>query len=220
LTIANLIDVNKSYGEQKVIEGFNYAFEAGKIYAITGPSGSGKSTLLNIIGLLEKPDQGSVELLGKRDIRPTSRQAMLMLRYEIGYLFQNFALIDNQMVRDNLMVALAYHKGKDKDQCIAKALTQVGLAGIEKKKVYQCSGGEQQRIAVARLLLKPCQLILADEPTGSLDEDNKHIIFNLLTLLNEGGKTIIVVSHDPEILDLCHAEIPLQISQRSSVQAS
>jgi putative ABC transport system ATP-binding protein len=214
--IIKLIDVRRYYGEQKVIDGFSYTFEAGKLYAITGPSGSGKSTLLNIIGLLEKPDGGSVELLGHSGIRPTSRQAMLMLRHEIGYLFQNFALIDNQTVRENLLVALAYHKGKDKNELIAHALAQVGLAGIEKKKVYQCSGGEQQRIAVARLLLKPCQLILADEPTGSLDEDNKHSIFNLLKLLNKRGKTIIVVSHDLEILDICHAEIPLRISQASA----
>jgi putative ABC transport system ATP-binding protein len=134
---------------------------------------------------------------------------MLLLRHKIGYLFQNFALIDNQTVKENLLVALAYRKG-DKNRMIAKALENVGLAGFEKKKVYQCSGGEQQRIAVARLLLKPCELVLADEPTGSLDEGNKRTIFSLLRLLQESGKTIIVVSHDPEVIDLCHEKISLE----------
>mgnify|MGYP000850972646 CR=1 FL=1 len=207
--IVKLDGICKSYGEQRVLTNFSYTFITGKITAITGPSGSGKSTLLNIIGLLERPDRGRVEIFNQSNINPATRRAMLLLRHKIGYLFQNFALIDNQTVKENLLVALAYRKG-DKNRMIAKALENVGLAGFEKKKVYQCSGGEQQRIAVARLLLKPCELVLADEPTGSLDEGNKRTIFSLLRLLQESGKTIIVVSHDPEVIDLCHEEISLE----------
>ncbi|MGI6365107.1 MAG: ATP-binding cassette domain-containing protein [Bacillota bacterium] len=207
--IVKLDGICKSYGEQRVLTNFSYTFITGKITAITGPSGSGKSTLLNIIGLLERPDRGRVEIFNQSNINPATRRAMLLLRHKIGYLFQNFALIDNQTVKENLLVALAYRKG-DKNRMIAKALENVGLAGFEKKKVYQCSGGEQQRIAVARLLLKPCELVLADEPTGSLDEGNKRTIFSLLRLLQESGKTIIVVSHDPEVIDLCHEKISLE----------
>lgn len=212
--IVRMINVSKSYGEQKVIIDFNYDFEEGKIYAVTGPSGAGKSTLLNIIGLLEKPDEGAVELFGQRKIKLTSRSAMLMLRHKIGYLFQNFALIDNQTVEENLMIALTYCKGKEamKRRQISQALDRVGLSGFAKKKVYQCSGGEQQRIAIARLLLKPCELVLADEPTGSLDEGNKRAIFKLLKLLQTEGKTIIVVSHDSEVIQLCDSEIALKQS--------
>lgn len=207
--IVKLDGICKSYGEQRVLTNFSYTFITGKITSITGPSGSGKSTLLNIIGLLERPDRGRVEIFNQSNINPATRRAMLLLRHKIGYLFQNFALIDNQTVKENLLVALAYRKG-DKNRMIAKALENVGLAGFEKKKVYQCSGGEQQRIAVARLLLKPCELVLADEPTGSLDEGNKRTIFSLLRLLQESGKTIIVVSHDPEVIDLCHEKISLE----------
>jgi putative ABC transport system ATP-binding protein len=211
MAIVQLEKVSKSYGEQRVITYFSYKFQEGKVYAITGPSGSGKSTLLNIIGLLEKPDQGEVELFGKRKIRPTSKQAMLLLRHKIGYLFQNFALIDNQTVKENLLVALTYQKG-DKNKLIAEALAKVGLQGFEKKMVYQCSGGEQQRIALARLLLKPCDLVLADEPTGSLDEGNKQEILKLIKLLQQAGKTIIIVTHDPEVIQFCDEEIALSKS--------
>lgn len=211
MTVVALESISKSYAGQMVISSFSYGFEAGKIYAVTGPSGSGKSTLLNIIGLLEKPDRGEVVLFGQKKLHPLSRQGMLMLRYKIGYLFQNFALIDNQTVMKNLLVALTYTAGstKDKERKIAHALSKVGLEGFENKTIYQCSGGEQQRIAIARLLLKPCDLVLADEPTGSLDADNKHIVFRLLKMLNESGKTIIIVTHDREIIELCSTEISL-----------
>jgi|SRR5690554_1154282 len=212
MVIARLENVCKSYDQQRVISNFTYDFQGGNIYAITGPSGSGKSTLLNLIGLLEKPDQGKIELFGQTNIPPMSRKGMMMLRYKIGYLFQNFALTDNQTVKENLLVALSYIKSRNKDKLICDALSKVGLAGFEQKKVFQCSGGEQQRIAIARLLLKPCELILADEPTGNLDEGNKRIIFKLLKMLQEGGKTVVVVSHDPEVLKLCTSEIGLERS--------
>ena len=158
--------------------------------------GSGKSTILNIIGLLDKATSGDVILFGQKNIRPFSMKAEQMLKNKIGYLFQNFALIENETVVNNLKLALENVRGNKKEK-ISEALKEVGLEGYENKKIFKCSGGEQQRVAIARLLLKPCELILADEPTGSLDIKNREIVVKLLKNMQELGKTIIVVSHDP-----------------------
>ncbi|WP_353739353.1 ATP-binding cassette domain-containing protein [Thomasclavelia cocleata] len=166
-----------------------------------GVSGSGKSTLLNIIGLLDKADSGDVILFGEKNIKPFSRKAEKMLREKIGYLFQNFALVENETVEYNLKLALDNIKA-DKKEKIKEVLKEVQLEGYENKKIYKCSGGEQQRVAIARLLLKQCDLILADEPTGSLDESNREIIIKLLKRMQDSGKTIVVVSHDPVFKDI------------------
>jgi putative ABC transport system ATP-binding protein len=136
------------------------------------------------------------------NVKPFSKDATEILRNEIGYLFQNFALIDNRSVKYNLMIALEHVKEKNKSKLITEALVKVGMAGFENKKIFECSGGEQQRIAIARLLLKPCQIILCDEPTGSLDEENKQVIFDLLKYLQEQGKTMVVVTHDDELVEI------------------
>ena len=122
------------------------------------------------------------------------------MKHHIGYLFQNFALVENESVYYNMMLAIENQKIKDKKTKIAEALKAVGLEGYENKKVYKCSGGEQQRISIARLLIKPCDLVLADEPTGSLDHENKKIVFDLLKNLQKLGKTIVVVTHDEEMI--------------------
>ena len=132
-----------------------------------------------------------------------------MLREKIGYLFQNFALIDNMTVFENLELAI-FKNQKEKQQLIHDALKKVGLEGFESKFVFQCSGGEQQRIAIARLLLKPCDLVLCDEPTGSLDDENKKIILDLLDELHALGKTIIVVSHEKVVSDRAQTTIELK----------
>ena len=152
------------------------------------------STLLNILGLLDKASKGKVEIFDQQSIRPFSRKAEKLLHDKIGYLFQNYALIENETIEYNLNIVFDYRiKKEERKQKIAEALDQVGLKGMEKKKVYQCSGGEQQRIALARLLIKPCQLILADEPTGNLDYENKEKVFNLLKAFNQNGKTVITI---------------------------
>ena len=172
---------------------------------IDGLDGCGKSTLLNILGLLDKASKGKVEIFDQQSIRPFSRKAEKLLHDKIGYLFQNYALIENETIEYNLNIVFDYRiKKEERKQKIAEALDQVGLKGMEKKKVYQCSGGEQQRIALARLLIKPCQLILADEPTGNLDYENKEKVFNLLKAFNQSGKTVIIVTHDIELAKKCH----------------
>ena len=203
-------NITKKYGDIKVLENFSMDVNEQEMVCIIGESGCGKSTLLNIIGLLEEADSGSVLYLGEREIKPYSRKAEKMLRYDIGYLFQNFALIEDESVENNLMMALTYQKRIDKKKAIATALKEVGLEGAQLKKICQCSGGEQQRIAIARILLKPCNIILADEPTGSLDPHNKKIVIDLLKKLKEKGKTIVVVTHDEEMASCADRIIKLE----------
>ena len=208
----NLIEAKslvKSFGNQKVLTGLSFDVQMNEMVAIMGKSGTGKSTLLNILGLLDKPDQGELTMFGLTNIRPFSSKASSILRNKIGFLFQNFALIDSKTVEYNLALALKNRRKINKPLEIAEALKQVGLEGFEKKHIYQCSGGEQQRIAVARLLLKPCELVLADEPTGSLDLQNRDEIMRLMSLLKESGKTVLIVTHDPEVAKKCDQTIYL-----------
>ncbi|MEV7093445.1 ABC transporter ATP-binding protein [Amycolatopsis sp. NPDC051045] len=196
--------VRKQYGERRVLDGFDLDVEAGEFVALTGASGAGKSTVLNLIGLLDAPDSGEVRVLGRPAPGPHTRAANRLRRSHLGYLFQNFALIDSESVAHNLGIALTYAgRGTPKRERIAEALARVGLPGAEHRKIFSLSGGEQQRVAVARLLLKPCDIVLADEPTGSLDTDNRDIVLALLRDLNKAGKTIVVATHDEAVAGSC-----------------
>lgn len=204
-TIIKLRDIDKHYGEQKVLENINIDIEKGSMTAIVGESGSGKTTLLNIIGLLEKPDSGKLfienEVVRDRNLGQKTR----FLRTKINYLFQNFALIDNESVDYNLDIGLKYVSGskEEKEKLKSDILKGVGLDGFSKKKVFQLSGGEQQRVSIARALLKPCEIVLADEPTGSLDEKNARIVMGFLQRLKKVGKTVLIVTHNPEVAKEC-----------------
>lgn len=202
--IVRLNNITKQFGSHVILKNFSLEIEEHSFTVIYGASGCGKSTLLNIIGLLETVEQGEVELFGEKGIRPFSRKAEKILKDKIGYVFQNYALEDEETVEANLKVVLENRRiSKDKqNQMIHDALSKVGLNNYEKKKIFECSGGEQQRISIARLLLKPCELVLADEPTGNLDEDNKQRVFKLLKELQNEGKTLIVVTHDPELKEI------------------
>ena len=207
--VLNLKNIDKRFDEKVVFQDFSMEVKKGEFVTVQGMSGSGKSTLLNMIGLLDTCDNGVIELFSQKNIKPFSRNANRMLRNKIGYLFQNFALINNETVYYNMHIAIKHHKFPDEDTLIKNALEEVGLKGFEDQKVFKCSGGEQQRIAIARLLIKPCELILADEPTGSLDEKNKEEIFKLLLEMNEKGKTLVVVTHDPSLVKLSHRSIKI-----------
>lgn len=166
--------IHKQYHDHVIFDDFSMEIEQGSFVAIQGASGSGKSTLLNMIGLLDSPDKGNIVIFDKKNVKPFSIQANKLLKAKIGYLFQNFALIDNKSVYYNLYLSIDHFSFPDKKERILKALEDVGLKGFENKKICEC-GGEQQRVALARLLIKPCQLILADEPTGSLDSVTKKL---------------------------------------------
>lgn len=179
--------------------------------AITGPSGSGKSTILNILGLIESFNTGTYKRFDQVNIKPNSKTAQAIIREDISYLFQNFALIEDETVEYNLMLGIRYLRcGKsEKLTIINDALNKVGLQGYAKSKIFELSGGQQQRVAMARALIKPSKLILADEPTGSLDQKNRDEIMQLLKEMNKQGKTIIVVTHDDEVAKQCQRIVHL-----------
>ena len=206
-----LLGVSKSYRGHAVLDEMSLAVSEGEMVAIMGRSGSGKTTVLNILGLLEAPDRGTVRLFGENSPRPRSREANQLLRFRLGYLFQNYALIENETVDYNLTIAQVYAKGtgRDKEKLKAEALQRVGLPDASRKKIYELSGGEQQRVAIARLLLKPCDLVLADEPTGSLDAENRDEVLRMLCELNASGKTIVLVTHDEQVAESCNRVIEL-----------
>lgn len=202
--------VLKAYDNHIVLDRVNLFIEPGEMIALTGPSGSGKSTVLNLVGLLESPDHGRIRLFGDPAPRLHTRRATAMLRHRLGYLFQNFALIESATVEENLAIALTYSNGPRHRTRMRKVLNRVGLSGFEQRKIYTLSGGEQQRVALARLWLKPCDLVLADEPTGSLDNANSDEILNLLRAMNEDGRTILLATHDPVIVATCTRAIDVQ----------
>lgn len=186
-----IVNVTKKYGSKEIFTDLNLTFEAGKSYALIGGSGSGKSTLLNIIGRLEKIDSGKV-LVDKQDIWKIKERTYF--KNTIGYVFQNYSLIENKTVYDNLKLL-----NKDK-KIISEILEKVGLStDYLKHKIYELSGGQAQRVAIARMLMKPRKIILADEPTGALDSEIGNEIINLL--LSEAAKSnyVIIATHDPAV---------------------
>lgn len=199
MSVINLENITKSYGHHMIFKDYNLSVEEGEFVAICGESGKGKTTLLNIMGMIEKADKGDLYLFDKKnpDIRkPSGRK---LLRTEMTYVFQNYGLVEDKTVQYNLNIASHFTDVTEKD--IEEVLTKVGLdKSILKSKVYTLSGGEQQRVAIARVFLKKCKLLLADEPTGSLDAGNKEIVMKLFERLNKEGTTIVMVTHDEEIL--------------------
>ena len=212
MSIIELTNISKAYHNHIIFKNFNLTIKENHFTVITGESSTGKSTLLNIIGLLDCADYGSIRIKEHQDVKPYSSQARKLLRTTIGYLFQNFALLEQESVSYNLKIA----KSKVKQKELIAALTAVGLSEkFLQKKVCQCSGGEQQRIAIARLLLKDCEIILADEPTGSLDHRNRNVIYQLLKDLQKQGKTIVVVSYDEDLIKL--ADDLIYLNQNANI---
>ena len=172
---------------------FRYFVCDGEFVIFDGVSGSGKTTLLHMIGSLEKIDHGKILVNGKNIADCRNQQNYL--RNDVGFLFQNFALIEGKTVRQNLsMIKKRIHS----DLTMEESLQYVGLLDKIDTDVYKLSGGEQQRVAMARLLLKKCSIILTDEPTGSLDKKNADQVMELLLKLNQIGKTVIMVTHVEE----------------------
>ena len=196
-----LTNIEKKFGDKILFHDFSLAIERGEFLAIMGESGAGKTTLLNIMGLLEKPDSGAVTICGQKNPAFSSRSAVELRRHRISYLFQNYGLVDTETVENNMRTATHFKRigKKEERRLIAEALEQAGLKGYEKRKVYTLSGGEQQRVALAKVIAKSPQIIFADEPTGSLDEHNRNDVLALLKEFHRRGKTIVVVTHDPYV---------------------
>lgn len=198
--------LSKSFGQHRILSGLDLAVQKGDTVAITGPSGCGKTTLLNMLGLLDTPNSGEIRLAGTRYPGINTRQAMLLRRNEINYLFQSFALIDSRAVRDNLMLSLYYtklDKGR-KLSLIQQMLERFSVGDKLDSMVSELSGGEKQRVAIARAMLKPGGLILADEPTGSLDARMATTVMEaLVSATRDTGKTLVVVTHDMGMAAKC-----------------
>lgn len=193
ITIQNLC---KKFDDKVLFDDFNISIPDGEFVVFCGESGCGKTTLLNMIGCLEKPDRGSIVIDGI-DIWNVKKKSELF-SYKLGFLFQNFALLESKTVVQNLEII---QKKARTDKTIEEVLEAVGLQDKIDTKVYKLSGGEQQRLALARLMLKKCDVILADEPTGSLDEQNADRVMKILHMINEMGKTVILVTHSKKIIE-------------------
>ncbi|WP_270745263.1 putative bacteriocin export ABC transporter [Lactococcus petauri] len=200
-----LQEVSKTFGKHQIFDKYSLNISAQKMTAILGKSGAGKSTLLNLIGLIEESNSGKIRIAGQKAPKINSKEALLMRRNLIAFLFQNFALIEDESIERNLNISLVYEKLRDKEKRrrMREILNQVGITHKLSEKVYALSGGEKQRVALARALLKRSKIILADEPTGSLDEQNRALILGLLRQEVEKGKTVIVVTHDPAVVAAC-----------------
>lgn len=204
--------LNKSFGSNTVLHNISFEIESGESVALVGPSGCGKSTLLNIIGLLETLDSGTINLEGRTYPSINSKKATLMRRAEINYLFQSFALINDWKVSRNLLLALQYTKlsKQEQERLMRTALENYGIGEKYDAVVNELSGGEKQRVAIARAMIKPGNLILADEPTGSLDKAMATIVIDsLLDSVHANHKTLLMVTHDMNIAQRCDRIIEL-----------
>lgn len=199
------IDICKKFGEHIIFDHYSFKIDTGEFVCFAGASGTGKTTLLHIIGLIEEFDLGRL-LIDHKEITKR-KDKLLYYRQKVCFLFQNFALIEGKTVRQNLNMIKA--ADRTKGATIESVLEKVGLSEKIDEKIYTLSGGEQQRIALARVFLKRCEIVLADEPTGSLDKENARKVVGLLKELHKEGKTVVLVTHDEEIQGQCERIIRL-----------
>jgi putative ABC transport system ATP-binding protein len=201
--------ISKIYGSVKALQNVDLSVKQGEWLAVMGPSGSGKTTMMNIIGCMDKPSEGTVILDG-RDISKESARSLTAIRREkIGLIFQQFHLINYLTAVENVMVAQYYHSMPDEREAM-QALDRVGLLARAKHLPSQLSGGEQQRVCIARALINYPMLVLADEPTGNLDEANEGIVLEIFRQLHREGSTIVVVTHDPEVAEEAERTVVLE----------
>ena len=206
--ILELRDVSKIYESVNALSNINLKVKKGDWIAIMGSSGSGKTTMMNIIGCMDRPSNGQV-LIDGVDISKESQKNLTNIRREkIGLIFQQFHLISYLTALENVMVDQYYHSMIDEKEAL-EALKKVGLGDRAKHLPSQLSGGEQQRVCIARALINNPEIILADEPTGNLDEANEIMVIEILKQLHKEGATIIVVTHDPEVGDEAMRKITL-----------
>lgn len=204
-TIIKLIEVNKIYRtkeiETQALDNVNLEVEKGSFVSIMGPSGCGKSTLLNIMGLLDNPTSGQVEIASVVANNMNEKALASFRNSTLGFVFQSFHLINSLSVTDNVMLPLLYRnmKGKERNRLVAEALERVGLSHRINHRPSQLSGGQCQRVAIARAIVGSPEIILADEPCGNLDSKMSADIMELLQRLNkEYGKTVVMVTHNEE----------------------
>jgi putative ABC transport system ATP-binding protein len=213
--VIDIVSLSKTFGPRTLWSGLTTTVNKGEMLALVGPSGAGKSTLLNCIGLLDKPNSGEIRFEGKDITRFGRRDTRRFRREALGYLFQNYALMENATIRENLEIATRPRRSARgrANSDIAEALDRVGLAGRGDEKVHHLSGGEQQRVALARLIVKEPALVLADEPTGALDHANATAVVDVLREMSEAGCAVVVATHDDRVRDRCDAVFAVGTAQ-------
>jgi putative ABC transport system ATP-binding protein len=210
-----LNNLSKSYRTEEIetvaLNTVNIAIEQGEFVAVMGPSGCGKSTLLNVIGMLDRPSEGEYLFMGENVAPYTEGRLSEIRKQNIGFIFQNFNLIDELSVQENIELALLYHdiSSKERKQRAQQVMDKVGIAHRAKHRPSQLSGGQQQRVAVARAVVGEQSLILADEPTGNLDSVHGQEVMEMLQGLNEEGATIVMVTHSSAHADYARRTINL-----------
>jgi len=183
--------------ESTALNEVSFKIEKGEFVSVMGPSGCGKSTLLNILGMLDKPESGSYEFQGKEVSHLKEKGRALIRKQNIGFVFQNFNLIDELTVFENIELPLIYNNvpSSERKKRVNELIDKIGISHRASHFPQQLSGGQQQRVAVARALITKPPIILADEPTGNLDSSNGNEVMELLCELNEAGTTIVMVTH-------------------------
>ena len=205
-TVVRLENVVKTYsmGESEVhaLRGISFEIEQGEFLSIMGPSGSGKSTCMNMIGCLDRPTSGIVEINGKETAKMSEKELAVLRNRTVGFVFQQYHLIPSMNVLENVMLPLKYQKVEKSERVerAKAALEAVGLGDRLKHRPHELSGGQKQRVAIARAMITQPKILLADEPTGALDSATGKQVMELFSRINmEDGTTIIIVTHDPRI---------------------
>ncbi len=202
-------NLSKKFGKVKALDNINLNIYKGEWLAIMGPSGSGKSKLLNILSLMDDPSSGKY-ILDNEDLEQMNEEQKITLRREkIGLIFQQFHLIPYLSALENVMLSQYYHSSVDEEDAKA-VLEKVGLSHRLSHLPSQLSGGEQQRVCIARALINNPEILLADEPTGNLDEANEKIVLETLQKLKNEGKTIVLITHNPELAKFADRTLILQ----------
>ncbi|AIV39318.1 ATP-binding cassette domain-containing protein [Curtobacterium sp. MR_MD2014] len=194
----DVLTVSKQRGGRTLWEDLTFSVDAGEVVALTGPSGCGKSTLLDCVGHIDRVDSGTIRI-GGVDAGRSARRARLLRRDHIGYLFQDFGLVHDATVGANVDLARPTGRGRRRGLSTGAALEQVGLGGRSSARTHELSGGEQQRVALARLLVKQPSVILADEPTSALDADNAALVLDRLESFAAAGAAVLIATHAPSV---------------------
>ena len=212
MEILRINNLDRNYGDFKVLKGLNFSVEKGEFVGIMGKSGCGKTTFLKTIGMIDKPTGGTINFMGENTETLRGDKMAEIRNKKIGFIFQNFYLMDSLTVEENIMLPMILGgKKENMNEKVFKYVKQFQIEHILKKNPYELSGGEKQRVAICRALINDPELILADEPTGNLDSKSGQIVIDALCTINElMKKTIIMVTHDPKMASYCSRLILLK----------